>query len=453
MTTLFAPVAFLPDGWARDVRVTLTGSRITGVTVNAAPMAGDLPLTGRALLPALANLHSHAFQRAMAGMTERRGPGEDSFWTWRRLMYRFLDVLDPEAVQAIAALAYVEMLEAGYAAVAEFHYLHNQPGGDAYADPAELAHRIVAAGLESGIGMTLLPVLYSYGGANAEPLAGGQRRFGCDLDSFLMLRARARAHLPADGVLGTAPHSLRATTPDQLTALVAALPEGPMHIHAAEQQTEVDQVVGWLGARPVAFLLDRIGIGSRWTLIHATQMTGVETAGLAGSGAVAGLCPITEANLGDGIFPGAAYRAAGGNFGIGSDSNVRISVAEELRGLEYSQRLGHRARNMLADPGDSVGESLYRAALAGGAQALGRQSGAIRPGLLADLVTIDRDDVVLGALGDGQLLDGWIFAAGDRVVREVWSAGRAVVRDGRHLQRQTLETRYRQAMAGVLASV
>lgn len=453
MTTLFAPVAFLPDGWARDVRVTLSGSRIASVTVNAAPAASDLRLTGRALLPAPSNVHSHAFQRAMAGMTERRGPGEDSFWTWRRLMYRFLDVLDPEAVQAIAALTYAEMLEAGFAAVGEFHYLHHQPGGTPYADPAELAHRIVAAAAEAGIGLTLLPVLYSYGGANAEPLSGGQRRFGCTLDAFLTLRARSRAHLAADGVLGTAPHSLRATTPDQLSALVTALPEGPMHIHAAEQQPEVEQVTAWLGTRPVAFLLERIGIGSRWTLIHATQMTGTETAGLATSGAVAGLCPITEANLGDGIFPGAAYRAAGGLFGVGSDSNVRISLAGELRSLEYSQRLQHRARNMLADPGDSVGETIFRAVLSGGAQALGRASGGIRPGVLADLVAIDRDDLVLSALGDGQLLDGWLFAAGDRVVREVWSAGRAVVRDGRHVKRDAIEARYRQAMAGVLANV
>jgi formiminoglutamate deiminase len=451
MTTLFAPAALLPDGWARDVRVTLDGPRIAAVEAGAAPGSGDRRLAGRALLPAMPNLHSHAFQRAMAGMTERRGPGADSFWTWRVLMYRFLDALTPEDVEAIAALVYVEMLEAGYASVAEFHYLHHQPGGAPYADPAELAHRIAAAAVETGIGLTLLPVLYGYGGVRAAPLAGGQLRFGNGLDDFLALREASGAGLPEDAVLGTAPHSLRATTPAELAALVAAVPEGPMHIHAAEQVLEVAEVEGWLGARPVAFLLGEFGLGPRWCLVHCTQMTGDETARLAASGAVAGLCPITEANLGDGVFAGAAYLPAGGAFGVGSDSNVRISLAEELRGLEYSQRLSHKARNVLAAPGASVGATIHAGALAGGARALGRACGAIAPGLLADLVAIDRGDPALVALSDAELLDGWIFAADDRVVREVWSAGRHVVRDGRHLARDAVEARYRRVMADLLA--
>ena len=368
-------------------------------------------------------------------------------------MYRFLDVLTPEDVEAIAALAYVEMLEAGFAGVAEFHYLHHQPGGAPYADPAELAHRIVAAAADAGIGLTLLPVLYSYGGVGAAPLAGGQRRFGNDLDDFLRLHAASGVGLADDAVLGAAPHSLRATTPDQLAALVAALPEGPMHIHAAEQVLEVEEVLAWLDARPVSFLLDRIGIGPRWCLVHATQMTGEETERLAGSGAVAGLCPITEANLGDGVFRGADYLAAGGAFGVGADSNVRIALGEELRSLEYSQRLTHRARNVLAAPGESVGATLYAGALAGGARALGRDSGALRTGALADLVAIGRDHPVLAPLADTQLLDGWIFAADDRVVREVWSAGRHLVREGRHVARDGIEARYRRAMAGVLGRI
>ncbi len=398
MTTLHAPAALLPDGWARDVRVSIDRDRIAAVEPGATPEPGDLRLTGMALLPAMGNLHSHAFQRAMAGMTERRGPGDDSFWTWRRLMYRFLDILTPEDVEAIAGLVYVEMLESGYAAVAEFHYLHHQPGGTPYADPAELAHRIAAAATATGIGLTLLPVLYTYGGAGAVPLAGGQLRFGNDLDAFLRLREASRAHLPADAVLGTAPHSLRATTPDDLAALVATTPEGPLHIHAAEQVAEVEQVEAWLGARPVAFLLDTLGLGPRWTLIHATQMTAAETESLARSGATAGLCPITEGNLGDGIFNGAAFLAAGGAFGIGSDSNIRIALSEELRSLEYSQRLAHRARNVLAAPGASVGATLYAAALAGGAQALHRPAGVLAPGALADLVAIDRDHPALASL-------------------------------------------------------
>lgn len=451
MTALFAPLALLPDGWARDVRVTFDGIRIATVEPGARPLPGDDRLTGRALLPAMPNLHSHTFQRAMAGMTERRGPADDSFWTWRVLMYRFLDVLSPEEIEAIAALAFIEMLEAGFGSVAEFHYLHHQPGGSPYADPAELAHRIVAAATETGIGLTLLPVLYTWGGASRAPLGGGQLRFGNDLDAFLRLREASGAHLPADAVLGAAPHSLRATTPDQLSALAAALPEGPLHIHAAEQVREVADVAAWLGARPVAFLLDEIGVGQRWTLIHCTQMTEDETARLAGSGATAGLCPITEANLGDGIFPGAAFAAAGGSLGIGSDSNIRISLAEELRGLEYGQRLALKARNVLAPPDASVGAALHAAALAGGARALQRPCGAIAPGRLADLVAIDRDDIALAPLADDALLDGWIFAAGDRVVREVWSAGRPVVRDGCHRARGRVEARYRAALDAVLA--
>jgi formiminoglutamate deiminase len=451
MTAIHAATALLPEGWARDVRVTLEGVRIASVEAGVAPRPGDRRLAGQALLPAMPNLHSHAFQRAMAGMTERRGAGEDSFWTWRELMYRFLDRLTPEDIEAIAALAYVEMLEAGYASVAEFHYVHHQPGGAPYANLAELSQRIAAAAGTAGIGLTLLPVLYSYGGAGEKPLAGGQRRFGNDLERFLALVEAARPALPGDGRLGAAPHSLRATTPGQLAGLAAALADGPLHIHAAEQAEEVAQVEAWLGARPVEVLLDRVGIGPRWCLIHATQMTGAETVGLARSGAVAGLCPITEANLGDGVFNGPEYLAAGGAFGVGSDSNVRIGLAEELRTLEYGQRLLRRARNVMAEPGESVGQGLYRRALMGGAQALGRECGTIAPGRLADLVAIDREAVALAPLADGQLLDGWIFAADDRVVREVWSAGRHVVRGGRHVARDAVEARYREAMAGIVA--
>ncbi len=450
MTTLFAPDALLPDGWSTDVRVTIEGGRIAAVEAGAAAAPQDQRLTGHALLPAMNTLHSHAFQRAMAGMTERRGPGDDSFWTWRRLMYRFLDILTPEDVEAIAALTYVEMLEAGFACVGEFHYLHHQPGGAPYADLAELAHRIVAAATETGIGLTLMPVLYSYGGAGEAPLAGGQLRFGNDLDRFLALHAASAQGLPADAVLGAAPHSLRATRPAQLTELAAALPQGPMHIHAAEQTREVDEVQAWLGARPVEFLLDHLEIGPRWCLIHATHMTADEVERLAGSQAVAGLCPITEANLGDGVFPAAAWMAAGGRFGIGADSNIRIALGEELRSLEYGQRLSLRARNVLAAPGASVGATLYAAALAGGAQALQRENGAIRPGGLADLVAVDREHPVLMPLGLDQLLDGWIFAADDRVVREVWSAGRHVVREGRHVDREAAERAYRRTMAAIV---
>jgi formimidoylglutamate deiminase len=431
------------------VRVTFDDLRIVAVVAGAGPEPDDLVLTGQVLLPAMPNLHSHAFQRAMAGMTERRGGGDDSFWTWRALMYRFLDLLGPEEVEAIAALVQVEMLEAGYASVAEFHYLHHGPGGTPYAEPAELAHRIGAAAAATGIGLTLLPVLYSHGGAGgararARPAAVRQRPRRLPAPGGGAGRA-----LPSDGVLGAAPHSLRATTPDQIAALVAARPEGPLHIHAAEQVAEVAAVEAWLGARPVAFLVDRVGVGPRWCLVHATQMTPEETRALARSGAVAGLCPITEANLGDGIFEGPAFRRPAAASASARTPTCASALAEELRTLEYGQRLRDRGRNRMADAGGSTGRPLRRRACAGGARALGRDCGALRPGALADMVAIDRGGEVLGPLDDEALLDGWIFAADDRVVREVWSAGRHVVRGGRHVARDAVAARYRAAMAGL----
>ncbi len=450
--TLFAPVALLPEGWARDLRLEIDEGRITSVTPNTAPRPGDNLLAERALLPAAANLHSHTFQRAMAGMTERRGPSPDSFWTWRRLMYKFLDHLTPEQVEAIAAFAFAEMLETGFAAVAEFHYLHHQPGGHPYDNIAELSERIATAARTAGIGLTLLPVLYTYGGVEEAPLSGGQLRFGCDIDRFARLTAAA-PELGPDGVLGAAPHSLRATTPRDIGALLALCRTGPMHIHAADQEEEVTRIEAWLGRRPVDFLLSEIGLDRRWCLIHATWMTETETRELAVSGAVAGLCPVTEANLGDGIFNGPTFLAAGGVFGLGTDSNIQIDLATELRQLEYSQRLRDRARNVLGVAGASTGTTLYANALAGGARALGRDSGAIRVGAWADLLTLDRGHASLAPLDQVQILDGWIFAGPRGAVRDVWSAGRHMVRDGRHIDRDRIETAWRRAMADLRALI
>lgn len=450
--TLFAPLALLPEGWVRDLRLEIDEGRITALAPNAAPRPGDNLLAGRALLPAPSNLHSHTFQRAMAGMTERRGPSPDSFWTWRRLMYKFLDHLTPEQVEAIAAFAFVEMMESGFAAVAEFHYLHHRPGGAAYDNLAEMAERIAAAASATGIGLTLLPVLYTYGGAEAAPLNGGQLRFGCDLDRFLSLVSAAPRLMP-DGVIGVAPHSLRATTPDELRGLIAAGLPGPRHIHAAEQVEEVTQIEAWLGTRPVDYLFSEIGLDPRWCLIHATQMTEAETRELAVSGAVAGLCPITESSLGDGIFNGPDFLAAGGLFGLGTDSNIQIDLASELRQLEYSQRLRDRARNVLAPAGASTGAALYAGALAGGARALGRDTGAIRVGAWADLLTLDRDHPTLMALDDGQLIDGFIFAGPRGAVRDLWSAGRHSVREGRHVARTQVEAKWRDTMTTLRALI
>ena len=452
MPPIHARRARLPQGWSSDVRVTLDGLRIASVTPGVAPGPGDLRT--HTLLPALSNLHSHSFQRAMAGRTEHRAAGRESFWTWRETMYRFVARLTPEQVEAIAALTYCEMQEAGFAAVAEFHYLHHAPGGAAYDRPAELSHRVFAAAALTGIGLTHLPVLYRYGGAGRQPLVEGQRRFGCDPGRFAALledaRAGARA-LPGDTVVGLAPHSLRAVAPEDLDAVLPLAEGGPVHIHVAEQPREVAEVSAWLGARPVAWLLENAPVGRHWCAIHATHMTPGETAALARSGAVAGLCPITEANLGDGPFGGPAWLSAGGVFGVGSDSNVRIALGEELRTLEYSQRLRDLARNVLAPEDGHTGAALYLAAAEGGAQALGRAAGAIAPGRLADLLAVDGDHPALAGLSGDALLDGLVFAAGEGVVTDLWSAGRHMVREGRHVARDAIRARYRAAITELAA--
>lgn len=453
MTWIFAAEALLPEGWRQDVRLNVgPDGRIASVVAGVPAEAGDYRVGF--LLPALANLHSHGFQRAMAGLAERRGLGRDSFWTWREWMYRFAGQVTPDDLQAIAAQVQVEMLEAGYAAVAEFHYLHHAPDGTDYADIAETSARIAAAAAETGIGLTHLPVLYAHGGAGARPLSPAQGRFGNDFARYQRLMAgaaRAMAALPADCRLGIAPHSLRAVTPALLAEAVAAFGQGPIHIHIAEQMQEVRDVAAWLGAPPVRWLLDHAPVDTRWCLVHATHMTPDETRDLAASGAIAGLCPITEANLGDGLFPMAEYRAAGGAYGIGSDSNVRIALAEELRLLEYGQRLHHQARTVICPEEASNGETLFREALAGGHRALGRAGGALAPGFLADLVALDSDALLLDGRQGAAALDAWIFAGDDRLVRDVWSAGRHMVQAGRHQARDRVAARFRATMRRLLA--
>ena len=447
MTVLFAETALLPEGWARDVELEIEGGRITRISTES-----PRPNALGCVLPAPVNLHSHAFQRAMAGMTERRSAGRDSFWTWRDLMYRFLDRLTPEDVEAIAAFAQMEMAEAGFAAVAEFHYLHHAQGGAAYADRGEMSSRISAAASETGIGLTLLPVLYAQGGCDGRALAAGQLRFLNDtsgLSDILASAARSVATLPADTVLGVAPHSLRAVSREQLREVVEIAPRAPLHMHLAEQAAEVAEVVQAYGARPVTWLLDNHAVDHRWCLIHCTQMEPAETCALAASGAVAGLCPITEANLGDGIFDGVRFARAAGRWGVGSDSNLRISLCEELRLLEYSQRLRDRGRAMLATEEKSTGRMLYESAVGGGAQAAGRASGAIRVGDWADLLALDMAATDLAGRQGDDILDAWIFAGNDRLVAAVWAAGRAIVTGGRHVRRTPIEARYRVVMAGL----
>lgn len=452
MTELFAETALLPDGWAGNVAVTIgADGRIAGVVPGAEASAGAERVD--VLLPAVVNLHSHAFQRAMAGLTEARGPSaSDSFWTWRTLMYRFLDALTPDDVEAITAFAQVEMLEGGFASVCEFHYLHHAPGGAAYENLAEMSERIGAAAATTGIGLTLIPVLYQHGGCDGRALTGGQQRFGNDFDAYGALLEGAEAALAplGDARIGLSAHSLRAVPPETIAAMAALRPDAPVHMHVAEQVAEVEEVEAAYGARPITLTLDRLGADARWCLIHSTQMTPDETAALAASGAVAGLCPVTESSLGDGIFDGARYFAAGGRFGVGTDSNIRIAVAEELRTLEYSQRLRDRARAVVATRERSTGRVLYEGALAGGAQAAGRGTGAIRPGAWADLVALDAGEPDLVGVARDMILDAFVFARGDRI-DAVWSAGRKVVTGGRHVARAAVAARYAATVRRLLA--
>ncbi|MEE2525082.1 formimidoylglutamate deiminase [Hyphobacterium sp. HN65] len=450
MRKLHAKSALLPEGWAKDVLISLDADgRIASVTANQAP--GADADTVAILLPALSNLHSHAFQRALAGLTEKRGAGDDDFWSWREAMYAFLPKLGPDEVEAIAAMLYAELAESGFASVAEFHYLHHQPDGTPFADLAEMAGRIVAAAQSTGLGLTLLPVAYARSGFGGAAVHDGQKRFANTPDRLLALREAARPHLTrVDDGLGLAPHSLRAVTPEDLAVLLEAATDGPIHIHIAEQIKEVDDCLAWSGQRPVEWLLENAEIDGRWCLIHATHMTSEETRRLAASGAVAGLCPTTEADLGDGIFPGSAYMSSGGVWGVGTDSHVRTDAAEELRLLEWSQRLSHRKRTVLAEAGQSNGTALLRQALAGGAQAMGRTSGRIAKGYWADLVSLDQGHTVLcGKTGD-QILDSWIFSGDRTCVQHVWSAGRAIVRDGRHKDREAIANTFGRTMKKLL---
>jgi formiminoglutamate deiminase len=452
MRRLILDHALLPEGWAENVGIDIDGGMILAVHANAS--ADGRERTAGIALPGLPNLHSHTFQRGMAGLAETRGPEGDSFWTWRQVMYRFLGSLTPDDVEAIAAFAMMEMLEGGFTALAEFHYLHHDADGRPYADIAELSHRIAAAAQETGMGLTLLPVFYAQGGFGGVAPTEGQRRFINDVASYALLLEGARKAVAEldDAVVGVAPHSLRAVTPESLGDVVTLAGEGPIHIHIAEQVKEVEDCLSWSGQRPVARLLDHAPVDRRWCLIHAIHLDAREVEGIAMSGAVAGLCPITEANLGDGIFEGADYLAAGGRFGVGSDSNIEISAPAELKQFEYSQRLKHRARNVLARrEGHSTGRSLYDRALTGGAQALGRRIGVIEAGQRADLVVLDVGHPDLAAVSGDRWIDSYVFVAGKAAIDTVFVGGNAVVRSGRHIHRETIRARYGRALARILA--
>jgi len=452
LISLWFETALLADGWAEGVRITVKDGAIGGIDKAVAASAEDEP--HGVGVPGLCNVHSHAFQRAMAGLTEYRGPDADDFWTWRDWMYRFLARLTPDDVEAITAQAFAEMLQSGFTRVGEFHYLHNDIDGRAYANPGEMAVRIAAAAAQTGIGLTLLPVFYAHGGFDGAPPTDGQQRFVTDLGHFeKVVEASGAAIASLTGAnLGIAPHSLRAVSADELARLITLRPEGPIHIHAAEQLKEVSDCQAWSGRRPVEWLLDNAGVDARWCLVHATHLDEPETSRLAASGAVAGLCPITEANLGDGVFPAEAYLEREGRFGVGTDSNILIDAAQELRSLEYAQRLTRRRRNVLTSKArTSTGGTLFAAALAGGAQALGQPTPGLALGARADLLCLNsHHPAIVGRSGDA-LLDGWIFAGTPAIVAAVWRDGDKVVRQGRHKDGERIGARYRQTLEKLLA--
>ncbi len=448
-----APFALLPEGWRQDVLLsTDTAGTLIEVTPGQ-PAGTSLKLAGP-VLPGFANLHSHAFQRALLGRTQVAGAAADSFWTWREAMYALVDKLEAEDLTAIAAQAFVDMLKGGYTTVCEFHYLHRRRDGGLPFPPQAHGLALLAAARDAGMALTLLPALYANGDFGDQPLLPRQGRFKSSPDEILGMFAALRSECQRDPLLrlGLAPHSLRAVSPGALRELLQGLraldETAPIHLHVAEQRQEVEGSIANLGQRPVAWLLDHFPVGPSWCLVHATHLAGEEIAGLARSGAVAGLCPSTEADLGDGFFPLAEYLCAGGRLGIGSDGNLCSSVFEELRWLEYGQRLRTERRNIAAViAGQSVGANLVAAALAGGAQAAGQAVGALAAGKRADFLVLDGQSALLLGQPVSRWLDALVFGScAAAPIREVYVAARRVIADGRHEQEAAIGSRYARAM-------
>lgn len=448
MTDLFFDTALVGGTWEHDVRVRLDAAGwITSVEPDTTPQ-GAQHVPGTAV-PGVPNVHSHAFQRAMAGLAEHGSPTGDSFWTWRERMYEFLRELTPDDVQAVAAQLQVELLRHGFTAVGEFHYLRNDVHGHRYDDPVEMGRRILASAEQTGIGVTMLPTLYRAADFGEAAASAEQRRFVASVEDLIGDIAVLGAGAPAGSVrVGLALHSLRAVPPNELAIAVEAArgmdPTLPIHIHVAEQQREVEACLEWSGARPVEWLLDHAPVDSHWCLVHATHIEPGEIHGIAASGAVVGLCPATEANLGDGLFPYEDFVAAKGKWAIGTDSHVSRSPATELRTLEYGQRLATHGRNVAASSHfGSTGRALLEAAWVGGAAACGRRLGRLAPGYRADIVVLDPDHTSLVGRDGDAILDAWIFSGEDTPVRDVLCGGRWVVREGRHVEQEAVAARYR----------
>ena len=460
--TLFAQDALLPSGWATNVLLQWNHQgQLTDVQANALPPSG-VPQAPGPLLPGMPNLHSHAFQRAFAGLTEYRVDANDNFWSWRTLMYRFALALTPDQLQAIATWLYIEMLEAGYTQVCEFHYLHHDSSGQPYADDATLATCLLHAAQNAGIALTLLPVLYQSSGFGGTSPSDGQRRFIRSTDNMLNLLAKLKPLCEAQGArLGLAPHSLRAVPPVGLREAIAGLDAmdktAPIHIHIAEQTAEVDACVAWSGQRPVDWLLNHADVDPRWCLVHATHMSEQEYQRAASSGAVAGLCPSTEANLGDGLFNVPRWLSHGGAWGVGSDSHITVNAAEELMLLEYGQRLALRQRNVLAHPQHhQTATAMTLAAVAGGVQAAGRATPGPSTGLAlgqpADMVALDAGHHAMVGLSAPDMLSAHVFASNrTSALHSVWVGGQARVLAGRHALRESAAQAFLGARRALIA--
>lgn len=458
-TRLFAADALLPTGWARDVLIEWNvDGTLTGVSPHSHPgQTAGVPRAAGPVVPGLPNLHSHAFQRAFAGLTEFRARHDDSFWSWRDRMYAFANAITPEQLDAIATWLFVEMLESGYTAVCEFHYLHHAPEGQPYADAGTLASVIAGAAARAGIGLTMLPVLYQQGGFGAAPPVDGQRRFVQSTEALLRLVSSLSADAAIPRV-GLALHSLRAVSAEALRDAVQGMASidrtAPIHVHVAEQIREVEDCLAWSGQRPVEWLLDHVPVNVRWCLVHATHMTPDEARRAAATGAVAGLCPSTEANLGDGLFDMEAWWQGEGRWGLGSDSHVTVNAADELRLLEYSQRLRLQRRNVIATVvHPNVATALTLNAVIGGAAASGRPIGGLVAGQRADLVVLDAAHPAVGGLPAPEALDAHVFAASGRsTINEVVAGGRTVVTQGRHPLREPAAAAFVHARNALLAT-
>ena len=446
-STIHASQALLPNGWAQNVRLTIAGGKISSIETDAEAQAHDE--RHHVILSGMPNIHSHAFQYGMAGLAEKRGSSADSFWSWREIMYKFALTMSPDQARTVALRLYIDMLEAGFTRVGEFHYLHHDRDGTPYANISEMADQIVSAAQTAGIGLTLLPVFYAHSGFGGSAPNEGQRRFINNETSFARLIEGCQKSLSLmDGaVLGVAPHSLRAVTPDELNFAAQLLPDAPLHIHISEQVKEVEDCIAWSGQRPVEWLLNHQDLSSRWCLIHATHMNDTETKGVANAGAIAGLCPVTEANLGDGTFNAPCFHEHDGQFGIGSDSNVLIGIGDELRQYEYSQRLQHRARNVLAQSEGSTGRAVFDGAVQGGNISMGRAQDGLKNGAYADFLSLDMQRLP-DTKGD-TILDAWIFA-GRASVSDVWVRGKKQVENGRHAMRDVAELAFQQTIGELL---